>query len=169
MVVGSIVIFKRILGSHRPGCEYFNKGTKARTREWFTFALDGAYGRTWTSALIRLVCTGASSFLQYLTCRRVVSDGKWEGPGFARLHEADNRIKIILNDHRVRHEGKQAIYQKPALMSSGIPPLRKVLSKLRTDLREDFNSTRDWEGVQTRDGETLLHVSLQLISSNALD
>lgn len=148
-VVGPVVIFKRTLGTHRPGCRHHNGGKQTRTKEWFGFVLTCQYGQTWAASLTRLIVTGATSFLRRMTCTRVFDDDERNIPGFRRIYHARKAISQIAHCGLSRFSTGHEIQE-----------CREVLLKLRKLLENDFSVSRDWEGVQTAEGKTLLFVSI---------
>ncbi|KAK7923579.1 hypothetical protein PG985_007650 [Apiospora marii] len=165
-VLGPVVIIKRTMGAHRPGCRHYNGITQTRTKEWFGMALTSQYGRTWAASLTRTIVTRASSFLRWMTYTRVFDDDQKDIPGFRRISQAQTAIR------KIRQGSTKSFWEvgefsvlpcKPTIVE--VRKCREVLLKLRDDLEEDFSVSRDWEGVQTAQGKTLLFALAHLMGS----
>ncbi|KAK8140042.1 hypothetical protein PG984_000108 [Apiospora sp. TS-2023a] len=156
--IGPFVVLQRTLGAHQIGCKYHSGGERVTTKKWFALGLRSTYGHTWMAALARLFVSIASSFFRYTTCARVFGDDEKYIPGFRRISEA---MSVICQIQCIGAHGRRDLdswyYPSIPSTSSHIQQYRKVLLKLHDALRDDFNASRDWEGVQTQHGKTPLH------------
>lgn len=148
--VGYITISSRLFGTHNEGCPYHRPESRTIPKRRFYMAINRNRLHYGQASIFNFITSVGTFFTRVLCGVQVYRDYDYEAPGFKRLKIAQDRILCIY-------------------YSRSVQQCRQVLDDLYSELRNDFNCNRSWEGVQWQNGTTLLHVSFIDITADDLD
>ncbi|KAI0552320.1 hypothetical protein F4679DRAFT_592374 [Xylaria curta] len=156
--LGPITLVRLTYGTHYPGCQYYGQGNEERVARQLSVELSTNYEHRSSSFLnYAIACT--SFLLGNFIFPRIINDEK-NAPGFKHLSAAAFNIKTILGLHK---HNCPALPRSRKQTEGQVLQCRGTLRSLYNDLLGDFNASREWEGIQTAGGKTLLHAFVYIL------